>query len=180
MPNALALAPQGDRRHLEFMTDEIILRPFTAGDADWLTRQHEMLYARDEGFDETFGVLVAQILSDFLADHDPKVESGWIAQMGPARMGSIFCMASGTPGVAKLRLFLLRPQARGHGLGRRMLRHCIEFARQARYAQMVLWTHESHAAACALYLDEGFTLNESLPKTSFGQDVVEQHFSIAL
>ncbi|WP_226779029.1 GNAT family N-acetyltransferase [Oceaniglobus trochenteri] len=162
------------------MDDTITLRPFLPEDAGWLTRQHGMLYARDEGFDPSFEALVARVLDDFIARHDPGREAGWIARTGPARLGSIFCVATDRPAVARLRLFLLRPQARGRGLGRRMLHHCMDFARSAGYRQLVLATHESHRAACALYRAEGFTMTDSRATRSFGQDVVEQHFAITL
>ncbi|RVT84070.1 GNAT family N-acetyltransferase [Rhodobacteraceae bacterium CCMM004] len=158
----------------------VTLRPLASGDAGWLIERHAVLYSRDEGFDTSFEVLVARILADFLEDHDPACEAGWIADAGGRRMGSIFCVESGVPGTAKLRLFQLEPEARGLGLGRRMLTHCMGFARDAGYTRMTLWTHESHRAACALYAATGFALTDSRPVRSFGRDLVEQEWQIAL
>ena len=79
---------------------------------------------------------------------------------------------------AKLRLFLLVPLARGMGLGQRLLDHCMGFARGAGYEGMTLWTHESHAAACALYTKNGWHMTRSTPVQSFGVDLVEQTFEI--
>lgn len=158
---------------------EIEIRSFTAGDRDWLLEQHEVHYARDEGFDASLGVLVAQILDDFLAGHDPTCERGWIAWREGQPLGSIFCVRL-TQDCAKLRLFLLTPDARGKGLGRRMLSTCMGFARDAGYQRMQLWTHESHRAAGALYARSGWTLNSSKPVVSFGKPNVEQHWSISL
>jgi GNAT superfamily N-acetyltransferase len=81
---------------------------------------------------------------------------------------------------AKLRLFLLEPQMRGHGLGKQMLAHCMAFAKQAGYSRMQLWTHESHKAACALYAASGWRLAASRPVHSFGRDLVEQSWKIDL
>ena len=158
---------------------DIILRPFAATDADWLADQHGQLYARDEGFDATFAPLVAGILADFLADHDPACERGWIAQQDGQRLGSIFCVSAGGQ-TAKLRLFLLTPAARGKGLGKRLLARCMTFARQAGYHDMRLWTHESHRAACALYAATGWQLVDSKPVHSFGVDLIEQTWTITL
>ncbi len=158
---------------------EIVLRRFEAGDADWLTERHAELYARDEGFDDTFGPLVAGILADFLAEHVPARERGWIAARGEERLGSIFCVRKDEE-TAKLRLFLLVPEARGLGLGRRLLDACMGFAREAGYARMVLWTHESHRAACALYARTGWRLTASEPVHSFGVDLVEQTWEVDL
>lgn len=160
------------------MTD-VILRPFVPADAPWLVERHQVLYARDEGFDATFGPLVAGILDGFIAAHDPARERGWIAEEAGARLGSIFCVDAGG-GTAKLRLFLLEPRARGRGLGRRLLSACMGFARAAGYRDMVLWTHESHRAACALYAASGWRLTESVPVHSFGVDLVEQSWRIDL
>lgn len=158
---------------------ERILRPFLVSDAAWLVDQHQSLYARDEGFDETFGALVADILADFVAQNDPARERGWIAMDGADRVGSIFCVSDG-PRTAKLRLFLLTPNARGQGLGKRLLKTCMTFARRAGYRDMRLWTHESHRAACALYAATGWQLVDSRPVHSFGVDLVEQSWRIDL
>ncbi|MGI1660756.1 GNAT family N-acetyltransferase [Palleronia sp. KMU-117] len=161
-------------------TDTAILREFRTGDAGWLIEQHALLYARDEGFDASFGALVAEILADFLRSHEPATERGWIAEAAGLRLGSIFCVQSGEPGVAKLRLFLLIPEARGRGLGQRLLDDCLGFARAVGYRRLKVWTYESHRAACALYARNGFACTASAPVRSFGVDLVEQTWEIAL
>ena len=128
---------------------EITLRRFTPEDTNWLVRQHGEHYAHAEGFDDSFGILVREILEAFVAAHDPARERGWIAVQAGQRLGSIFCVRQDAE-TAKLRLFLLVPEARGQGLGQRLLDACMEYARDTGYARMVLWTHESHRAACAL------------------------------
>ncbi|TMV08061.1 GNAT family N-acetyltransferase [Ruegeria sediminis] len=158
---------------------EPMLRPFRPDDAPWLVERHGTLYARDEGFDHTFAPLVARILDDFVAGHDPDRERGWIAEGSGHRLGSIFCVAATGP-TAKLRLFLVDPKARGMGLGKSLLRTCMDFARDAGYRDMELWTHESHRAACALYAAFGWHLTESKPVHSFGVDLVEQSWRIRL
>ena len=159
--------------------NDVILRPFAPDDAPWLVERHQTLYARDEGFDETFGPLVAGILAEFTARHDPARERGWIAEAAGRPLGSIFCVDAGGE-TAKLRMFLLDPAARGRGLGKRLLQTCMGFARDAGYRDMVLWTHESHRAACALYAAFGWRLVESQPVHSFGVDLVEQTWRIDL
>ncbi|MEM6373689.1 MAG: GNAT family N-acetyltransferase [Pseudomonadota bacterium] len=152
---------------------EIVLRPYCASDLDWLVERHATLYAQAEGFDYTFGPLVRQILTAFARDHDPTCEQGWIAGQDGVRLGSIFCVRHDAQ-TAKLRLFLLVPEARGQGVGRVLLQRCMGFARNAGYGGMQLWTHESHKAACALYARAGWTLTTSQSVRSFGQDLVEQ------
>ncbi|SDC95810.1 GNAT family N-acetyltransferase [Ruegeria marina] len=159
--------------------DNISLRPFVAEDAAWLVERHGTLYAEAEGFDTTFAPLVAEILDAFVAGHDPACERGWIAEHQGRRLGSIFCVRL-DDGTAKLRLFLLAPEARGKGLGRRLLETCMDFARRAGYRDMQLWTHESHRAACALYAAAGWHLVDSKPVRSFGVDLIEQTWKITL
>ena len=158
---------------------DVQLRGFAPTDAAWLVARHAELYARDEGFDDSFGELVAQILEDFVKNHDPARERGWIAHQGDQRLGSIFCVSHG-PQVAKLRLFLLVPEARGKGVGKQLLQACMDFARSRGYRRMTLWTHESHRAACALYARFGWQLVDSKPVHSFGVDLVEQSWEITL
>ncbi|MBV2360415.1 GNAT family N-acetyltransferase [Thalassococcus sp. CAU 1522] len=158
---------------------DVTFRDFGPGDAGWLVQQHGDLYARAEGFDETFGALVADILRDFEAHRDPAMERAWIAWQGGARLGSIFCVRVDAD-TAKLRLFLLVPQVRGLGLGQRMLEECMGWARRRDYRRMVLWTHESHQAACALYRKAGWRLTRSVPVRSFGVDLVEQAWEVDL
>ncbi|WP_299042871.1 GNAT family N-acetyltransferase [uncultured Tateyamaria sp.] len=151
----------------------VTLRPFVPSDTDWLVEAHGVLYAQAEGFDDTFGPLVRSILEAFNAAHDPSCEQGWIAEQDGQRLGSIFCVRH-THDTAKLRLFLLTPEARGKGIGRLLLAECMGFARASGFAGMTLWTHESHRAACALYARTGWDMVASKPVHSFGQDLVEQ------
>lgn len=156
---------------------EVTFRDFRPSDAAWLTDLHGRLYAAEAGFDDSFGPLVASILEGYIAARDPGCERAWIAEDGERRLGSIFCVR-GPEGRAKLRLFLLVPEARGSGLGRRMLDLCLRHARDRGYPGLTLWTHESHAAACALYRAAGLRLVRSVPVRSFGQDLVEQTWAI--
>lgn len=155
------------------------LRHLAPDDIDWLVAEHARLYARDEGFDDSFPVLVREILEAFAARHDPACERAFIAWEDGRRLGSIFCVKADAE-TAKLRLFLLLPEARGKGLGRRLLAACMDYARATGYRRMVLWTHESHRAACALYAEAGWRLVRSEPKLSFGVPVVEQGWEVDL
>jgi len=162
------------------MADDVTLRDIGIGDAGWLIQQHAELYAQEEGFDATFEPLVAEILADFLRHRDPSCERAWIAWEGAQRIGSVFCVKGPEPGQAKLRLFLLTPSARGRGLGRRLLEACIRYACDRGYRELVLWTHDSHRAACSLYRKAGFVCTDSRAVTSFGQRLEEQTWRLDL
>jgi GNAT superfamily N-acetyltransferase len=157
--------------------NNVILRRFVPEDMQWLMARHQDLYAREAGFDDSFGRLVADVLHSFCAAHDPTCEHGWIAEQQGRRLGSIFCMRRDET-TAQLRMFLLEPEARGKGLGKRLLRECIGFARAAGYRGMMLKTYESHRSAGALYRAFGWTLCASRPVRSHGQDLVEQTWKL--
>jgi len=160
------------------MTD-VTLRHFGRQDADWLVEAHGRLYLAEEGYDDSFRQLVVRIVEDFLADHDPAFERGWVAERGGEPLGTIFCVREGER-TAKLRLFLVVLEARGLGLGKALLAECLGFARAKGYETMRLWTHESHRAACALYAANGFRLVSSEPAHSFGVDVIDQIWELTL
>lgn len=160
--------------------EPVALTPLQTGDIGWLIQAHGEAYAASDGFDASFEVCVARIVAEFREGHDPAIERAWIARQGTRRLGSVFCVKGPEPGMAQLRLFYLVRAARGQGLGRRMLETCLGFAKAAGYDRMTLRTHESHAAACALYAAQGFALVSSTPKRSFGRDCVEQVFARAL
>jgi GNAT superfamily N-acetyltransferase len=159
--------------------DALVLKDFVAADADWVIARHAALYAAEEGYDATFAVLVADIVAGFLHRHDPACENGWIAARGTTRLGSIFVVRE-TNLIAKLRLVLLEPEARGTGLAQHMLATAMGFARNSGYTTMRLWTHESHTAAGRLYARAGFRLISSTPAHAFGQNVVDQIWECVL
>jgi DNA-binding MarR family transcriptional regulator/N-acetylglutamate synthase-like GNAT family acetyltransferase len=174
-----ALAGALDRAARQLEGGEVALRDLQPGDAGWIIGQHGALYARDEGYDMCFEALVAEILAAFLRDRDPARERGWIAERAGERLGTIFCVRLSEE-VAKLRLFLVTPGARGLGLGQRLHDACVGFAREAGYRRMQLWTHESHRAACALYARNGWRMVSRTPTRAFGQDVVDQEWELEL
>ena len=161
------------------MTDAPLqIRDLATGDAGWVIQRHAELYAAEAGFDASFEVLVAGIVADFLRARGPD-DRAFIAHRGGRRLGSVFCVRLDDE-TAKLRLFLLEPDARGQGLGRLLLQACLDHARARGFRRMTLWTHESHRAACALYARAGFALVGSRPVTSFGQPLVEQSWTLDL
>ena len=160
-------------------TPEVQLRDLQIGDLGLIASRHGVLYASECGFDDSFEPLVAEILLEFWRNRQPGKERAWIAVRDAQILGSVFCVRLDDE-TAKLRLFYLEPEARGLGLGRQLLEACTSFACEAGYRQLVLWTHESHQAACALYRKSGFTMVSETPVHNYGQDLVEQAWQIDL
>jgi len=158
---------------------EIILRQPRPGDLGWVVARHAELYAREYGWAENFEGLCAQIVADFVSKHDPKCERCWIAEMGDQNVGCVFLVKDSNK-VARLRLLLVDPAARGRGLGTRLTKECIQFARQCRYESITLWTHKVLTTARHVYERAGFRLTSSETRRSFGQNVVSEHWDLAL
>ena len=155
------------------------LRAPRAGDLGAVVQLHGELYAREFGYDNRFEALVAGIVAEFVDHFDAKRERCWIAEMDGEAVGSVFLVRK-SPTVAKLRLLIIHPKARGQGLGRRLTQACIRFARRAGYKKLVLWTQSHLSAARAIYRAENFKKRTSEKHYSFGKRLVAETWELAL
>lgn len=155
------------------------LRPHQPGDMGWVVHRHGLLYAREYGYDETFEALVAEIVAKFIQHHDAKRERCWIAEREDQISGSVFLVAESKT-VAKLRLLLVEPSARGLGIGTRLVAECVRFARRASFKKIVLWTQDELDAARHLYKKAGFQVVEKKHHHSFGKDLTAETWELTL
>jgi DNA-binding MarR family transcriptional regulator/GNAT superfamily N-acetyltransferase len=149
------------------------------GDIGWVVQRHGELYAREYGYDAQFEALVAAIAARFVQRFDARHERCWIADCGGVNVGSVFVVRQSAD-VAKLRLLLVEPEARGRGLGARLVDECIRFARRAGFRTLVLWTQSELAAARKIYQRAGFRRTRSKAHHSFGCDLVAETWRLAL
>ena len=158
----------------------IVLREPRPGDMGWVVERHAALYHEQDGWGAAFEALCAGIVKDFLEKFDPAWERCWIAERGGERLGCVF-LVNDKNRVARLRLLLVEPSARGTGLGRRLVEECICFSREKGYRKVVLWTHSHLKAARAIYEKAGF---KKLPKTdvhdTFGPRAVSEYWELEL
>jgi GNAT superfamily N-acetyltransferase len=160
-------------------SDSFVLRAPEPGDLGWVVQRHGAVYAQEYGWDETFEGLVARIVAAYAEQRDPKREAAWIAEVNGERAGCVFCVKQ-TDTVAKLRLLLVEPAARGLGIGGRLVDECLRFAGRTGYDEMVLWTQDVLVDARRIYQRAGFAVTERQPHHSFGHDLVSETWSRAL
>jgi len=160
-------------------SEPYILRQHEPGDMGMIIHMHGRLYAEEYGWDERFEALIAQICSDFLKNYNPNKERCWIAEMNGQIVGSVMVIQESEE-VAKLRLLLVHPRARGIGLGKRLVDECIRFARRKGYKKLVLWTNNVLVAARNIYQKAGFVLVKEEPHSNFGKPVIGETWELTL
>ena len=159
----------------------VALREPAPGDLGWIVQRHGALYAQEYGWGAGFEALVARIIADFAAGHDPARERAWIADVDGAPAGSVLCVRrDGDPDAAQLRLLLVEPWARGLGIGGRLVDACIAFARETGHRRLVLWTNAPLTQARRLYDRRGFRLISEAAHANFGVEVLGQELALEL
>ncbi|WP_327717228.1 helix-turn-helix domain-containing GNAT family N-acetyltransferase [Streptomyces sp. NBC_00490] len=191
----LATVPSADRPRLaeamrtvrELLSDgrpprreDVLLRDPGPGDLGWIVQRNAALYTVEHGFNADYEGLVARIVADFAEDHDPHLERVWIAELDGRPVGCVMCVRDEAPGTARLRLLLVEPDARGLGIGARLVSAVVDFARGVGYRDLVLWTNDILASARHIYQRHGFVLVAEKPHRSFGKDLVGQDWRLDL
>ncbi|MCF3133107.1 bifunctional helix-turn-helix transcriptional regulator/GNAT family N-acetyltransferase [Streptomyces olivochromogenes] len=160
---------------------DVVLREPGPGDLGWIVQRNAALYAAEYGWNADYEGLVARIVADFAQDHDPHLERVWIAESGGGRpVGCVMCVRDEAPGTARLRLLLVEPDARGLGIGDRLVEAVVDFARGVGYRELVLWTNDVLSSARRIYQRHGFALVGEQPHRSFGKDLNGQDWRLDL
>lgn len=164
---------------VEHSQPSIHLRALRAGDIGWVVSRHGAIYAQEYGWDLRFEALVARIAADYIDQLDPERENAWIAEVNGQAAACVFVVQArdnhtgqAVPGVAQLRMLLVEPSNRGHGLGKLLTHTCEQFALAAGYTRMRLWTNSLLLAARGIYQTAGYQLLASEPHHSFGHALV--------
>ena len=158
---------------------DYILRRDRVGDLGLVASRQGLIYEQEYGWDKTYEALVAKILTEFVGRNDAVNERAWIAENHGTILGSVYLMREDAE-TARLRLLYVEPQARGLGLGKKLVSECTTFAREAGYKRIVLWTQSTLTAARKLYVGEGYELIKQEPHHSFGKDLVGETWQLVL
>lgn len=156
-----------------------LLRPHQPGDMGWIVHRQAILYAEEYGWDGTYEGLAAEVVAQFIKNYDPNRERSWLAEKDGERVGAVF-VAKESDTVAKLRLLHVEAEARGLGIGKRLVAECVRFARQAGYQKMTLWTQSILHAARHIYKDAGFQVVREEKHHSFGKDLMAETWELNL
>lgn len=160
-------------------SSKLVLRLHRPGDMGWVISAHGALYAKEYGWDESFEMLVAEIAVRFIRKFKPERERCWIAEMDGEPVGSVFLVQQSKT-IAKLRLLIVDPKARGLGVGKQLVAECVAHARRLGYRKLTLWTQSTLLAARGIYAAAGFKLVSTEPHRSFGEDLVGEYWELAL
>jgi GNAT superfamily N-acetyltransferase len=163
----------------ETLVMQYILRGHRPGDIGWVVQRHGELYSKEYGWDERFEAIVAGITARFIENFDPQRERCWIAECDGKRLGCVF-LVKDSSAVARLRMLLVEPEARGMGLGKRLVDECVSFARQAGYSKVTLWTEDVLTAARNIYESAGFMKVKEEPHSKFGYPTVSETWELKL
>jgi len=156
-----------------------VIRSHRPGDMGWVISRHGSLYAHEYGWDATFEAYVAEVCAKFIREFNPERERCWIAERNGRTAGCVFLFDKGD-NVAQLRMLIVDPEARGLGIGQRLVEECVRFARQCRYSKMLLWTIDILAAARKIYRQAGFKLIESTKTKAFGHEHFDEWWELPL
>ncbi|HST20096.1 MAG TPA: GNAT family N-acetyltransferase [Blastocatellia bacterium] len=156
----------------------IIRNDLKSGDIGYLTYLHGKLYGEEYGWDHTFEGEVAVILGEFAKTHNARNRI-WIVEKDGTIAGSI-AIVEASERNAQLRLFLLHPSLRGHGIGRILMDEAISFCRESDYSHVFLWTAGALNVAAKLYRSTGFQLAEENTHEMWGAVITEQRYDLNL
>jgi len=158
--------------------DDITIRTYLKpGDIGYVIYRHGALYQHECSYGIAFESYVALGLHEFYRGYNPELDRVWVAEHQHKMVG--FLLLLHRPGnTAQLRYFLIEPEYRGMGLGKKLMDLYMAFSRAKGYASSYLWTTHEQEAAIDLYKRYGFRLTEEKPSTAFGKPLTEQRYDL--
>ena len=159
--------------------DVSVRNDFRPGDLGSVIHMHGRIYGVEYGYGVSFEMYVARGLAEFYEQYDADKDRVWICEHADRIVGFLLLMHRDN-NAAQLRYFLLDPEYRGIGLGRRLMDLFMNFLRARGYTSAYLWTTNEQEAAAALYKRFGFELTEEKESTAFGKPLLEQRYDLSI
>ena len=157
-----------------------LLRQHRPGDMGWVVHRHGCCTGRSTG---TTSVSRRWWRESRRSLSKNSIPSGSAAG-SPKKMGrtpELCFLVKKSATVAKLRLLLVEPSARGLGIGKRLVQECVRFGREAGYKKIMLWTQSELTAARRIYQNAGFKLIAEEKHESWGRkDLVAETWELKL
>ncbi len=159
------------------MNGEFRIGGYTPGAIGRLAELHAVYYHLHWDFGLFFEAKVASELSAFLSRADEARDRFWTVRRDGRVEGAVAIdgIDAGGEG-AHLRWFILSEEARGRGLGNRLMDAAMGFCDGSGYRRVYLWTFKGLDAARHLYEKHGFQLVEAREGEMWGRRVLEQRF----
>ena len=161
--------------HLDDITWRCELRP---GDLGYIAYLHGRIYAKECGYGLGFEAYVLQGLQEFAHQYDPDRDKVWICEHDNNIVG--FLLGAHRPDSLQLRYFILLPQYRGLGLGKKLMVEFLAFMKLNNYTTAYLWTTNEQHAATSLYTRHGFRLIEEKISAAFDKQLIERKYELTI
>jgi GNAT superfamily N-acetyltransferase len=162
------------------MTPISIRRSMVDRDADAIVALHDLVYRAEYDRNDEFVAAVARKVAAARAAGWPEVGGAvWLVERDGAVAGSLGLTDEGD-GVGWVRWFVLAPEARGHGLGRRLVAELVHSARANGMARLELETFSALTAAARIYRETGFELTWERERDDWGPTITYQHYLLEL
>jgi GNAT superfamily N-acetyltransferase len=152
-----------------------MIRSYKPGDEAYVKESHFAVYSKEYDFDFTFKEFIENALDEFSKSFDSEKENLWIVDLNGEPKGSIGIVKI-TESQAQLRWFLVEPDIRGLGYGKRLLETALNFCKEKNYDSIFLWTNSSLHKARALYEKYGFTVTETKEQVLSNQLLTEERW----
>ncbi len=149
------------------------------GDIGYVTWLHGILYKKEYNYNIRFESYVAAGLHEFYQNYDPLKDRAWICEHHGTIIGFLLLMHREND-TAQLRYFILKPEYRCIGLGKKLMNLYMDFLKSSGYRSSFLWTTNELPAAAHLYKQHGFKLTEEKESTAFGKPLKEQRYDLIL
>lgn len=157
---------------------EVMIRPYRSGELGYISWRHCVLYREEYDFGDTFEFYLLEGMYKFLHECEGKGEV-WVLDHSGQVVGSIAIVETAAD-TAQLRWFLIEPEFRGLGFGKKLVETCIAYCNDKNYSKVFLWTVKELDAARHLYEKFDFYITETKEHFLWGKNIVEERWDLDL